>query len=84
MPDIIATIPAMDVPDLSESRQRIIAPHLPLTKRIKYSILAFLWYRILLKGMLYYGEAKKYFVSPGEKEPDLVKTYPVRKSLTIR
>ncbi|KAH6631362.1 Alpha/Beta hydrolase protein [Chaetomium tenue] len=84
MPDKIATTPAMDAQGLSEPHQRVIAPHLPLTKRIKYAILAFLWYRVLLKGMLYYSEAKKYFVSPGVNEPDLVKTYPVRKSLTIR
>lgn len=84
MPDIIATTVTRDAPALSESHQRVIAPQLPLTKRIKYSILAFFWYRVLLKGMLYYGEAKKYFVSPGEREPDLINTYPVRESLSIR
>lgn len=84
MLDIIATKTTMDAPVLGDSTQRVLAPRLPLMKRIKYSILAFLWYRVLLKGMLYYSEAKKYFVSPGEREPDLVKAYPVRKSLAIR
>ncbi|KAH6857032.1 Alpha/Beta hydrolase protein [Chaetomium sp. MPI-CAGE-AT-0009] len=77
MPDTtIATTAAMEgVPGLGESTNRI-APPLPLIKRIKYAIIAFLWYRVLLKGMLYYSEAKKYFVPPGETEPNLVKTYP--------
>ncbi|KAK3290473.1 Alpha/Beta hydrolase protein [Chaetomium fimeti] len=83
MADISGRTAAMEVPGLRESTN-LITPPLPFMKRMKYSIIAFLWYRVLLKGMLYYGEAKKYFVPPGEKEPDLVKTYPVRKSLTIR
>jgi len=67
----------------SETTRLVVAP-LPLSQRIKYAILAFIWSKLLLKPMLYFSEAKKLFVAPGENEPDLVKTYPVRKSLTIR
>jgi acetyl esterase/lipase len=63
---------------------RLVAPQLPLSKRLKYTIIAFLWTKLLIKPMLYYSELKKYFVSPGEKEPDLVKRYPIRKSLIVR
>ncbi|AEO67264.1 uncharacterized protein THITE_2144678 [Thermothielavioides terrestris NRRL 8126] len=59
-------------------------PSLPLTERLRFAVVAFLWAKLLLKSMHMYSEAKKYFVSPGEKEPDLVKTYPVRKSLAVR
>ncbi|KAK4032801.1 Alpha/Beta hydrolase protein [Parachaetomium inaequale] len=73
----------MEAADLSETIQ-LVASRLPLSKRIKYAIISFLWSKLILKPMLYYSEAKKYFVSPGEKEPDLVKAYPARKSLAIR
>ncbi|KAK4149547.1 hypothetical protein C8A00DRAFT_37858 [Chaetomidium leptoderma] len=73
---------AMGTPGSETSR--LIVPQLPISQRIKYALLAFLWSKLVLKPALYISEAKKYFVSPGENEPDLVKVYPVRKSLANR
>ena len=82
MPDVLSTA-AMEAAGPSEAT-RLVAPRLPLSQRIKYAFIAFLWSKVLLKPMLFYSETKKYFVSPDEKEPDLVKTYSARKSLAIR
>ncbi|KAK4234957.1 Alpha/Beta hydrolase protein [Achaetomium macrosporum] len=52
--------------------------------RLKYSLITFVAQKLLTDSMLWYKEAKKYFISPRPQESDLVKTYPVRKSLPIR
>ncbi|KAL2173752.1 Alpha/Beta hydrolase protein [Thermothelomyces heterothallicus CBS 202.75] len=63
---------------------RLVVPRWPLSSRLKYAVIAFLWKRLILKPLLYYSEFKKYFIPPGENEPDHVKAYPVRKSLKVR
>ncbi|KAK4118872.1 alpha/beta-hydrolase [Parathielavia appendiculata] len=82
MADAISATAAMDT--AGSETARLVAPTWPLSKRIKYSLVAFLYNTLLLKPMLFSMSLKKYLGSPSEKEPDLVKRYPIRKSLTIR
>lgn len=58
-------------------------PLLPLSKRIQYTILWFLWTRLLNLSQ-YYNNIKTLFVPPAIKPADLVKRYPVRPSLSVR
>ncbi|KAG7288268.1 hypothetical protein NEMBOFW57_007799 [Staphylotrichum longicolle] len=83
MADAVSATAAMETTGGFETT-RVVVPPVPLSQRIKFAIVAFIWTKLLLKPMLYFSEAKKLFVSPGENEPDHVKTYPVRKSLAIR
>ncbi|KAK4097663.1 alpha/beta-hydrolase [Parathielavia hyrcaniae] len=82
MADAISATAAMDT--AGSETAGLVTPSWPLSKRIKYSIVAFLYNTLLLKPMLLSMSLKKYFSSPSEKDPDLVKRYPIRKSLTIR
>ncbi len=63
---------------------RLIVPRLPLTQRLKYALLAWAWETLLLTPMFMISEGKKYFNPRAEKEPDLIKRYPARKSLPVR
>jgi hypothetical protein len=64
---------------------RLVAP-LPLLKRVQYSLIIFLYSNLLNKPTLFFTAARKYLLPPPKKDadPDLVKTYPVRKSLETR
>lgn len=82
MAEAVAATTAFEATGGSETG--FVAPTLPLPERLKYAVLAFMWSKLLLKPIFMYSEAKKYFVSPGESEPDLAKSYPVRASLSVR
>ncbi|KAK4142567.1 Alpha/Beta hydrolase protein [Dichotomopilus funicola] len=58
-------------------------PLLPLSKRIQYAVLWFLWTRLLNLSQ-YYNNLKALFVPPAIKPADLVKRYPARPSLSVR
>jgi hypothetical protein len=61
-----------------------VAPKVPLFESLKYSLIAFVIQKLITNSTLLYKEVKKLFTPPGPHEPDLVKTYPMRKSLPIR
>lgn len=65
-------------------KTRLIAPRYTLTERLKYAFLAWAWEALLLTPMFLISEGKNYFKPRAEKEPDLIKTYPVRKKLPVR
>ncbi|KAK3306393.1 Alpha/Beta hydrolase protein [Chaetomium strumarium] len=68
----------------SSETGRLVAPPVSLPERLKYSLIAFVLQKLLTNSRLWIKATKKYFVPPDPNEPDLVKTYPVRKSLPIR
>ncbi|KAL2167410.1 hypothetical protein VTG60DRAFT_1316 [Thermothelomyces hinnuleus] len=83
MDETIAATTSAEAAAVGDST-RLVVPRWPLSSRLKYAVIAFLWKRLILKPLLYCSEFKKYFIPPGENEPDQVKAYPVRKSLKIR
>ncbi|KAL2140424.1 hypothetical protein VTI28DRAFT_3807 [Corynascus sepedonium] len=82
MPDLIKVRAEIQTAAVGEAT-RLIIPRWTLFSRIKYFIFAYFW-KALSKLELYHSELKRIFSSPGENEPDKIKSYPVRKFLKIR
>lgn len=85
MADPVSATTALATAGVSDTTP-LVVPHLPLLKRVQYGLIVFLWSNLLNKPMLFFSAAKKYLIPPPKKksDPDLVKTYPVRKHLEIR
>lgn len=62
---------------------RLVAQRLPLAQRLKCALIAWAWTR-LLKPLFVLRRIRRSLSPCEEKDPDLIKTYPVRKSLPVR
>jgi hypothetical protein len=83
MTDAVSATTAMESASIGETT-RLVVPSLPLLQRLRHAIAAFLWSKWMLKPMSMYDDFKKYFSPRAEKDPDLVKSYPVRRGLIVR
>ncbi|KAL2120158.1 hypothetical protein VTJ04DRAFT_4184 [Mycothermus thermophilus] len=56
----------------------------PLGKRIQYGIAAFILTRLIQKPLIFFSALGRFIRARRESDPDVIKSYPVRKHLSVR
>ena len=72
-----------EIPNGRYPSMMLTVPRLPLGDRVKYAFTAFMLQNMLIGPALFFQDLKESFYPP-DSRPDIVKTYPCRKSLPIR